>query len=243
MTLSARRLLSRRPTAHRQWTLDPTARSGVSTSLLATPQIIRGEIAMDSFVFRPTTWPVLRIFSRNPLIRRSDRIDAAVTPLAVLLVIVSVACAGVLGTVAHDVESHRYLEEAKTRHSVTATAVEDSTPGTLPESSASKVVVRWKENGIAHTDVVTWDQPIKAKAALKIWVDGSGNRVAAPTPPALAGANVILSAAVAWWVMVVIVELSVRAVRARTARMRDDQWEREIRCLVDDEDGRTNRSQ
>jgi hypothetical protein len=102
---------------------------------------------------------------------------------------VAAACAGVLGTLAHDVESRRYLEEAKTRHTVIATAVEGSAPG-------------------------------------------------APTPPGLAGANAVLTAAVAWWITFLIAPLAVSAVRTRTARMRDAQWEREIRCLVDDEDGR-----
>jgi hypothetical protein len=198
---------------------------------------------MDSFIIRPTTWPVLRIFSRNPLVRTSDRIDAAVVPLAVFLVIVAAACAGVLGTVAHDVESRRYLEEAKTRYAVTATAVDDSTPGVIPEPAAFKVAVRWRANGVDHTDLVTWDQPVKAGAPLMIWVGADGNRVDAPTPPALAGANAILTAAVSWWVMFLIAAMAVSAVRARTAQMRNSQWDRDIRCLVDDEDGRTNHSQ
>jgi hypothetical protein len=33
------------------------------------------------------------------------------------------------------------------------------------------------------------------------------------------------------------------AVRAHANRMRDTQWDRDIRCLVDEDGGRTNRSQ
>lgn len=198
---------------------------------------------MDSFFIRPATWPILRVFSRNPLIRRSDRIDAIVTPLAVVLVIVAAACAGVLGTLAHDNESRRYQEEGRTRHTITATAVNDSTPGNIAGPAASKVVVRWQANGIEHTDQLTWDQAVKAGAKMTIWVDTDGNQVEEPTPPALAGANAILTAAVAWWLMLVIAALSLCAARGYTARMRDEQWDRDIRCLVDDEDGRTNHSQ
>ncbi len=36
---------------------------------------------MQSFVIRPMTWPVLRVFSRNPLIRASDPIETAVVTL------------------------------------------------------------------------------------------------------------------------------------------------------------------
>ena len=56
---------------------------------------------MESFVIRPTTWPVLRLFSRNPLIRTSDRIEAAAAALAGLLIVIAAACAGVIGTMIH----------------------------------------------------------------------------------------------------------------------------------------------
>ena len=198
---------------------------------------------MDSFAIRPTTWSVLRIFSRNPLIRRSDRIDALIVPLAFLLVIVAAACAGVLGTLAHDVESRRCSEEARTRHSVTATAVEDSVPGSLPGPAVSKVRVRWRAIGADHIDTLTWDQAVKAGTPLSIWIDENGDKVEPPTPPALAGANAVLAAAVAWWIVFLIAALAAEAARARTTRLRDAQWDRELRLLLDGEDGRTNHSQ
>ncbi|MFZ1162837.1 hypothetical protein [Mycobacterium sp.] len=199
---------------------------------------------MDSFAIRPTTWPVLRVFSRNPLMRKTDRIEAATIPLAVFLVIVAAACAGVLGTLAHDIESRKYLEEAKARHTVTARAVEDSsTSATFPGPGTSKVVVRWRANDVDHTKLLDWDRSVKSNAPLQIWIDTNGNQVGAPTPPALAGANAVLAGAVAWWILFVIALLSLGAVRSHLARIRDAQWENEIRCLIDDWDGRTKRSQ
>ena len=56
---------------------------------------------MESFVIRPMTWPVLRLFSRNPLMRTSDRIEAAAAALAGLLIVIAAACAGVIGTMIH----------------------------------------------------------------------------------------------------------------------------------------------
>ena len=202
-----------------------------------------GEIVMDSFVVRPATWPIVRIFSRNPLMRSSDRIEAAIVPVAAFLVIAAIAGAGVLGTLAHDVESRRYQDDAKERHSLMATAVEDSTPENSTEPAASKVVIRWQADGFSHTDSLTLDQSVKATAPLQIWVDKTGNRVEAPTPPALAGANAVLTAAVAWWVIFLASALTVGAVRSRIEKMRDAQWDRSIRLLLDGEDGRTNRSQ
>ena len=81
---------------------------------------------MQSFAIRPMTWPVLRLFSRNPLIRTSDRIETAVVTLAVLLVVIATACAGVVGTIIHDNQTQKYLQQAQTRHAVVATAVDDS---------------------------------------------------------------------------------------------------------------------
>ena len=75
---------------------------------------------MESYVIRPMTWPVLRLFSRNPLMRTSDRIEAAVVTLAGLLVVIAAACAGAIGTMIHDTETQKYLQQARTRHAVVA---------------------------------------------------------------------------------------------------------------------------
>ena len=73
-----------------------------------------GEVTMQSFVIRPMTWPVLRLFSRNPLVRVSDRIETAVVTLAVLFVVIATACAGVAGTMIHDSQAQKYLEQQQT---------------------------------------------------------------------------------------------------------------------------------
>lgn len=198
---------------------------------------------MYSFVIRPTTWPVLRIFSRNPLMRKSDRIEAALIPLAVFLVILAVAGAGVLGTLAHDIEARRYLDETRTRHTVTATAVEDSTPGPGSASGNSKVVVRWRASGVDRSKLISWGEAVRARTPLQIWVDAEGYQVEAPRPPSLAGANAVLAGAVAWWILFLVAEVSVGAVRSRLSRIRDTQWDREIRYLLDDSGGRANHSQ
>ncbi len=45
---------------------------------------------MESFVIRPMTWPVLRFFSRSPLMRTTDRVEAAVAALAIAQVVAAV---------------------------------------------------------------------------------------------------------------------------------------------------------
>jgi hypothetical protein len=197
---------------------------------------------MESFVIRPMTWPVLRLFSRNPLMRTSDRIEAAVVTLAGLLVVVAAACAGVIGTMIHDAEAQNYLEQARTRHAVVAIAVDDSKPAVSSETTASRVYARWQANGVVHADILGWDYAVKAGDPLQIWVDGDGNRVDRPTPVERAAADALTAAIVGWLIVALAAAQVVCAVRAHANRMRDAQWEREIRYLVDDDGGRTNRS-
>ena len=198
---------------------------------------------MESFVIRPMTWPVLRLFSRNPLMRTSDRIEAAVVTLAALLVVIAAACAGVIGTMIHDTETQNYLEQARTRHAVVATAVDDSKPAASPETTASTVHARWQVNGVDHADSLGWDYTVKAGDPLQIWVDDDGNRVDQPTPVARAAIDALTAAVVGWSIVVLAAAQVVCAVRAHANRMRDAQWDREIRCLVDDDGGQSNRSQ
>jgi hypothetical protein len=198
---------------------------------------------VESFAIRPMTWPVLRLFSRNPLMRTSDRIESAVVTLAALLVVIAAACAGVIGTMIHDTETQNYLEQARTRHALVATAVDDSKPAASPETTASTVLARWQINGLDHADSLGWGYTVKAGDPLQIWVDDDGNRVDQPTPIARAAMDALTAAVVGWSIVALAAAQVVCAVRAHANRMRDAQWDREIRCLVDDDGGQSNRSQ
>lgn len=197
---------------------------------------------MESFVIRPTTWPVLRLFSRNPLMRTADRVEAAVGALAVLLVVVAAACAGAIGTMLHDTQTQNYLDQARTRHVVVANAVDDSRSAGSAETT-STVHAQWQVNGINHADVIASGNAVKAGAQLKIWVDVDGNVVAQPTPKARADMDAWTAAFVGWFVVAVAVAHAVAMVRAHVKRIRDAQWDRDIRSLVEDDGGRTNSSQ
>jgi hypothetical protein len=198
---------------------------------------------MESFVIRPMTWPVLRLFSRNPLIRTSDRIEAAVGALALLLVVVTAVCAGVIGTMIHDAQTQNYLEQAPTRHVLIAEAVDDSTPTGSADSTATTVHARWQVNGMNHFDAIASQGAVKAVAPLQIWVDGAGNLVDRPTPVARADRDAWTAALVGWLIVAVALAHVVATVHAHVKRMQNAQWDREIRSLVEDDGGRRNSSQ
>jgi len=189
------------------------------------------------------TWPGLRLFSRNPLVRASDRIESAVSAFALLFVVIATACAGVLGTAVYDAKAQTYREQAKTRHAVVATAVADSEPAVSPETTAFTVQARWRLSGIDHSDLFGWKSSVKAGERLQIWADDHGDRVEQPSPVGRAAVDALTAAAVGWLIVVAAAAQIVFVVRAHAIRMRDAQWERAIHCLVDDDGGRTNRSQ
>lgn len=196
---------------------------------------------MEGFVLRPMAWLGFRALSRNPLVRTGDRIESVVVVLAAVVVLVAGACAGALGTMVYSARAQTYAEQAQTRHAVVATAVDDAITVTTPQTVITTVYARWRVNGVDHTADLGCDKPVKAGALLQIWIDEQGNRVAAPPPSSRAAMDAATLAVVGWLSVVLVTAGAVSAVRARTRRVRDAQWDREISCLVDDDGGYTNR--
>ena len=188
-------------------------------------------------------WPGLRLFSRNPLVRASDRIESAVVAFGLLFLIVATACAGVFGTAVYDAKAQTYREQAQTRHTAVATAVADSEPAVSPETTTFSVQARWRLNGIDNAELLGWNNSVKAGEPLPIWIDDQGNRVEQPSPVERAAVDALSAAAIGWLIVVAAGAQVVVVVRAYAIRRRDAQWERDIRCLVDEDGGRTNRPQ
>jgi hypothetical protein len=179
-------------------------------------------------------WRVLRAYGRrNPLVRTSDRIELLIIALGVLIVMVATACAGALGTAVHDARSRVYLAEAQTRHTVIATAVEDSTTVVgVHGHVVTRVNARWRVDGTEHTDGLTTNGSVKAGDPLVIWADRNGNRVDAPTPRSQAGVDAVGVAFAAWQAVLFTVTGLVCWARSRLDRRRISGWERDLRSLV-----------
>ena len=86
--------------------------------------------AMDTFTVRSPRWLVVRLFGRNPLIRISDRIEALVLVLTVVVSLLAAPIAAAVGTAVHDSRSHLYAEQAQTRRTVTATVIDSPAEAT-----------------------------------------------------------------------------------------------------------------
>jgi hypothetical protein len=187
-------------------------------------------------------WWLLRACGRNPLVRRVDRLELVIIALGILVALAAAACAGALGTAVHDARGRVYVAQAQTRHAVTARAIDDSTIVVgVNDDTATRVNARWQVDGTEHTGTLQWDHAVKTGDPLSIWVDRDGDRVNAPTPTSRAGMEAIGIAYAAWQTVAFAVAGLIWWGRSCLDRRRDSGWEDDIRCLVDDDGGRTNR--
>jgi hypothetical protein len=187
-------------------------------------------------------WWILCACGRNPLVRGIDRVELLIVALGILVALVAAACAGALGTAVHDARNRVYIAQAQTRHTLTATATEDSTiVMRVDDSTATRVNARWQVNGTEHTGTLNWDHAVKTGDPLTIWVDSNGDCVDPPAPTSQAAEDAVGVAYVAWQTVALATAGLVCLGRSHLDRRRGSAWERDIRCLIDDDGGRTNR--
>jgi hypothetical protein len=190
---------------------------------------------METFTLDPRCWRISRIFGRNPLLRRTDRIEALVMLAALVVSLIVIPVTGVAGAVVYDARHSRYAQEARERHAVMATVTDARVDG----SGTTVVQATWPVAAGERTGSLELTTAAKVGDRTEIWVDKAGNSVARPTPPWQAVGDA-LATAMATFLLVGggMTSLAV-GVRSRLDRARDAQWERELRCLQED-GGRTN---
>ncbi len=191
---------------------------------------------METFRLDPRCWRLARIFGRNPLLRRADRIDAAVMLVVIVASLIAIPVTGVVGALAYTARHRLYAQEAHDRHLVVATVI-DARPGDL---GATVVHARWSEPAGERTGTLQRSTAVTAGESIEVWVDSEGTPSLPPTPAWHAVGDAVGMAGVIPLTVGVGLASLLAAVRFRLDRARDAQWERDIRCLVDD-GGRTNR--
>jgi hypothetical protein len=188
---------------------------------------------VQTYEFHLWAWWPLPLFTRNPLVRRSDRLGAAAILIAILICLPAVAFAGAVGTAVYDSHHHRYVNEAQTRHRVTAVVVDNSAASDQPDTGAGTVRAAWRVDGVDHAGRLRWADPVSVGGRIEIWVDQNGDEVAAPTPTWRAGADaVVVGYTLLGGVVITTVSL-LTFVFERLARVRDVQWDQAIDRLAD----------
>ena len=94
---------------------------------------------METFTVGPAPWRIARVFGRNPLLRRTDRIEALVVLVALVASLIAVPLAGVVGAVTYGARDRVYTQEAHERHRVMATVAEIR----VEDSGVTVVQARW----------------------------------------------------------------------------------------------------
>ena len=185
---------------------------------------------MQTFVIGLGRWWLVRAVGRNPLVRGSDRLEVLTVVLAILAVTMATPIAGAIGTAVHESRSRIYVEQAKTRHPVTATAIHDSAAPVGPHTAP--VQARWRVAGVEHTATVRAQRAARAGQQFTIWVDSAGDYTSAPASASQATADAIGVALLFWLQVAAIAGTATVLLRRWLDRIRFVQWDNQLRELV-----------
>ncbi|MGC2652674.1 MAG: hypothetical protein WA317_03515 [Mycobacterium sp.] len=185
---------------------------------------------MDTFPLRLPRWRLVRLFDRNPLIRASDRVEALVLVLAVVVALLAVPIAAAVGTAVYDSRRSLYAEQAQTRRMVTATVM-DVSAAQISSNKTMTVPARWFAAGAEQTGEVKTRHTVRPGDSIDVWVDEDGSQVA---PPIKTAVDEAVAAAVAIWLGAVIAAaVLVGAARAILNRVRHARWQRDFDKLIE----------
>lgn len=209
---------------------------------------MRKNLGYDERVSAVTTnsirWWAACAFARTPLVRATDRIQAWAVVAGLVLLVAAAYPAMTVGRLGYTVRSQDVATEAAHRHPVQATAVADSmTDPTQVESTSTSFFahVRWTAQNGAHDTTTKVDGPVKAGAAVRIWVDDQGKVTAPPLTDTDARVDAFATTALMWLTMAAIIGGALLGLRSTLGRARGRGWDRSLRELVDNGGGSTTR--
>ncbi|MEU9125913.1 hypothetical protein AB0C96_39925 [Streptomyces sp. NPDC048506] len=182
----------------------------------------------------------LRRWRRNPLRRRTDRIEAWVALAAALLIVLGAPCVGwFAGRAAHGALLETVRVQHQQRHLVwvvvdrlVSRAPLDPDPETSSQRDAHRRVIgRWTGvDGTAHVGQVAAPRPVEPGERFRIWTDDHGRVMPRPMDVSTAGTHAVLAGLVTAAAAGGLVEggrrLVVGRLMARRFRRWDLEWER-----------------
>ncbi|WP_204079487.1 hypothetical protein [Mycobacterium riyadhense] len=193
---------------------------------------------MQTFTLDPRRWLLARIVGRNPLLRRTDRIEALAILLALVMSLLAVPVAGVVGAVAYEARYQLYDQEAQARRPVTATVMNAAT--TLDGDGNHTVVqAKWVAAVGERSGLFEHREPVNPGENAEVWVDIHGNLALPPTPTWHAVGDAVATALLTLLIIGLAITLVHVVVRSRLDRLRDAQWGHEI-ARLQEHGGRAN---
>ncbi|MCV7302937.1 hypothetical protein H7J93_25250 [Mycobacterium barrassiae] len=187
---------------------------------------------METFTVRLPEWPVLALFRRNPLLRASDRIQALVLAVAVVVSLVTFPVAAAIGTAVYDSRRDIYAQQHQTRHLVSATITDDAAAQDISQTETATMMARWTAAGSENTGAVEAQPASKPGNHVTIWVDDSGALTDEPTPTSRAGVDAVTAALFMWAGVTAAMALLVAVVQVVCDRVRAIRWQRALDTLI-----------
>lgn len=173
---------------------------------------------------------------RNPLARRSDRVEAAVLVVVVLGLLIALPFAALLGSNTYRGQLAVAAEQQASHHPATATLLRNA-PMTVPaadgaylsgSSGSASVPARWTAaDGTERTGAIAADPGAAAGTQVPIWLSDSGDPVPVPVTTADAVTTGMLAAAFAWAMAAIGLVGLYWIARLVLDRGRAARWERE----------------
>ena len=169
--------------------------------------------------------------------RTTDRIEALVFVLAVVVSLLAAPITAAVGTAVYDSSRHIYAEQAHTRHTVTATVTDVPASQQILRTGTTTVSARWAAAGTEHTGTVKAQSTAKTGDPVEIWVDNNGAQVPAPTPTSRAAAEAAMGALVIWIIVAAFAATLFTVTRAACDRIRFTGWQHDLDSMVGNGDG------
>ena len=187
---------------------------------------------MGTFELRRGRRWLARAVGRNPLLRRSDRIEAWVLLVGIIIALAGAPAAAWAGTAVHTARDRLYAEQAQGRQTVAATVVESDAKTREPHVFTGAVRASWRHAGHDRTGWVLTRPTVKVGDTIAIWVDDGDNPVMSPTPRSQAIVDAV-GAGVGLWLSVAVGAGALVAItRSRLNHVRLARWGRELETLT-----------
>jgi hypothetical protein len=173
-------------------------------------------------------WP-----HRNPLARRSDRVEGASLVVTVLLGLLFLPVMLMFGSIVRADMVDKGERQATNANQVVATLTDDAPEPTADGHgnaiiSSSHVTATWTtSDGVTHTGRVPATDGLKAGAKVRIWLNADDELVTRPlsaTDAAAGGAFVALGG---WLAVVTVLALAQLGLHFALDRRRYRQWDRQ----------------
>jgi hypothetical protein len=172
-----------------------------------------------------------------PLVRTTDRVEALVAVLAVVVSLFAAPIAAAVGTAAYDARRQAYAEQAEARHTVPATITEFHASQQILRTGTITVPARWTAGGAEHTGTIEAQSTAETGDTVEIWVDHKGGQAPAPIPTTTAAVEAAMGAFVIWISVAGVAATLFTVTRTLCDRIRFKAWQHDLDTMVGNGDG------